>query len=137
MLRRIRALWRNLRHGSTLDRDLDAELRSCVELLTDQKVREGVPHDEAQYRARLELGGVELAKEQVRDVRFGSTLEALWRDTRFAGRTLRRHPSFTAVAALTLGMGLGANIAIFGLLDAVLFRFLAGRSAATTRSARP
>ncbi|MGH9574863.1 MAG: permease prefix domain 1-containing protein, partial [Candidatus Acidiferrales bacterium] len=87
-LSRIISLTRNLLHKRERDNDLDNEIRSQLELLTDQKINEGLPPNEARRAAKIELGGVEQLKEQVRAVRTGARLDSLFQDIRFALRML-------------------------------------------------
>ncbi|MEO8201627.1 MAG: permease prefix domain 1-containing protein, partial [Gemmatimonadota bacterium] len=118
---RLRTLWRNLAHRHQVDGELDAELGSYVEMLSDEKVRAGMNPVEARRAAILELGGREQVKELVRDVQGGRMLGQIGRDVTFALRTLRRNPILSAVIILTLGLAIGANTAIFSLADALLF----------------
>jgi predicted permease len=121
---RLRSLWRNLVHRDRVDRDLDDELDSFVDLLADEQRGTGKTEVEAKRRAVLLLGGRQQVKEHVLAARTGASIETLWQDLRIGCRLLRRSPSFTAAAIVSLALGAGANSAIFGLLDALRLRSL-------------
>jgi putative ABC transport system permease protein len=100
---------------------LDDELQTSIEILTQEKMKDGLSQSAARREALMELGGVEQIKEEVRAVRRGRFLEDFARDVRFALRTLAKSPGFTAVAVLTLSLGIGANTAIFTIVHDFLF----------------
>jgi putative ABC transport system permease protein len=99
---------------------LDEEVRAYLDQVTDEKIQSGLSPREARRTALIELGGVEQVKEQVREVRIGAFLETLVNDARLGFRMLRKEPSFTAVAILTLALGIGANTAVFNVVRSVL-----------------
>jgi putative ABC transport system permease protein len=118
LLYRLKALFR----ARTLDRELDEELRFHLEQHAAADERAGVPRHEALRRARLAFGGVDRAKEASRDGRGVFLLDVAWRDLRYALRILRRSPAFTLVAIVSLTLGIGANTAMFQLLNALVLR---------------
>ena len=115
---RLRALW----HREAVEQELDLELRDHLDRETAKLVARGVPADEASRQARVAFGGVESVKEQSRDNRGLRLIENVSQDFRYAVRSLRRNPGFAAAVVLTLALGIGANAAMFNVVDRLLFR---------------
>ena len=115
---RLRALFSR----ASVEQELDAELRFHIEREADRYERQGMSREAALRRAQVEFGGVEQMKEASRDVRGTARLESILRDLRYAIRSLRSRPAFTLTVIATLALGIGANTAIFTLVDALLLR---------------
>ena len=111
-------------HRNRAERELDYEIRSFVEMSVAERIRDGVPPAEARRLALAEIGGVERVKETVRTGRHGALLDDIGRDVRYAWRLLARQRTFAAVIVGTLALGIGANTAIFSIIDGLLLRTL-------------
>jgi len=118
----IRYRLRALLSRASVERELDAELRFHIEHEAEKYERQGMSHDAALRRARVEFGGVEQTKEASRDLRGIGRLESVVRDVRYAIRSLRSRPAFALTVVATLALGIGANTAIFTLVDALILR---------------
>src|SRR6266478_5108907 len=124
LLRSLSDGLRSLFRKERVEGELDDELRGFLEMAADEKMKQGMSRKDALRAVRLEQGNVEVAKEVVRSDGWESFVETFWQDLRFGLRMLRKSPGFSAAAVLTIALGIGANSAIFGLVDSAFLRGL-------------
>ena len=124
MTKRLRSLLRTLFRRTESDRLLDEELKSCADILADEKRAEGLDSVEARRQAHVELGGIEQIRTQVREGRMGAALESVWFDVRYAVRTLLQAKGWTAIIIVSLGLGIGVNTIMFSLVNGLFLRTL-------------
>ena len=117
---RLRSLFRR----KTVESEADAELRFHFDQHVAKLLKSGLTREEAVRRARLDFGGHEQLREEIRDARGVNLIETLWQDIRYGLRILGRTPVISGVAILSLALGIGANTAIFSLIDTVMLRML-------------
>jgi len=119
---KLRTALRALLRKSEVERELDEELPYHIDQQAGQNIRLGMNPEEVRTAARKAFGGVEQAKERSRDASGIRWIEELWQDLRFGLRALLKRPGFTLIVALTLASGIGANTAVFSVINAFLLR---------------
>jgi putative ABC transport system permease protein len=122
LIPRLTSLWRNLFHKDRVEQEFSEEIQAYLDMLTEAKLRQGLTPREARRNALIEVGGVEQVQERVREIRMGQFIETAWRDIRLGVRTLVHSPIFTVVTVLSLALGIGANTAIFSVVNGLLLR---------------
>src|SRR5437762_2104539 len=115
-------------HRGRWDDERARELDAHLAIETDANIARGMQPDAARLAALRKLGNVTLVREEIYQMNTVTVIDAMWRDLKYGARLLRRNPAFAIVAILTLALGIGANTAIFQLLDAVQFRLLPVRA---------
>lgn len=119
---KIAWLWRNLFRRPAVEHELDQELESYVEILTEEKIAAGMSAPAARRAAKVELGSAESVKEAVRSVSAGILLRQIIQDLQYGGRTLRTQPGFVVISVITIGIGIGMNGGVFSILNSLLLR---------------
>jgi putative ABC transport system permease protein len=122
LIPRLTSLWRNLFHKDRVEQESTEEIQAYLDMLTEAKISQGLTPREARRSALIELGGVEQVQESVREIRMGQFIETAWRDIRLGVRSLVHSPIFAAVTVLSLALGIGANTAIFSVVNGLLLR---------------
>jgi macrolide transport system ATP-binding/permease protein len=124
LLARLQSTLRNLFWKKETESELDSELRSFVDTVTEERVQSGMSPSEARRTAIAEFGGMEQVKQAVRDQRSGVWIQSFWRDMHYGLRQLARNPGFTLTVVATLALSIGANTAVFSLVNALMLKRL-------------
>jgi predicted permease len=128
VLKRIAGGFSALFRKTRIERELDAELRHYLEAAVEEQMRRGLSREAATRAARVQMGSLDAVKDGVRDAGWESLVDSVWQDVRYGARTLRRAPGFAVTTIAILALGIGANAAIFTLLNAVMLRTLPVRA---------